>query len=52
MNPNFAKTFELFFERDYCAFTANTEVKETKESDMNDVVANRKQLTTHNFVFR
>lgn len=52
MNPNFEKTFEVFFEFGYRAFTANAEAKKLEKYDVNDVVENRKQLTTHNFVFR
>ncbi len=52
MNPNFEKTFKVFFDCGYRAFTANAEEKKLEKSDVNDVVANRKRLTTHNFVFR
>lgn len=52
MNPNFEKIFEVFFECGYRAFTADAETKEIEKSDVDDVVANRKRLTTHNFVFR
>jgi FkbM family methyltransferase len=52
MNPNFEKTFDMFFDSGYCAFTADTEAKKLEKSDVNDVVANRKRLATHNFVFR
>ena len=52
MNPNFEKTFEVFFDCGYRAFTADAEAKKIEKSDVKDVVANRKRLTTHNFVFR
>lgn len=52
MNPNFGKTFEVFFEYGYLAFSADAEEKKIEKSDVNDVVANRKRLSTHNFVFR
>jgi len=52
MNPNFEKTFEVFFDSGYRAFTADTDAKILEKSDVDDVVANRKRLTTHNFVFR
>ena len=52
MNPNFKKTFELFFDCGYRAFTADAVAKEIKKSDVDDVMANRKQLTTQNFLFR
>ena len=52
MNPYFEKTFEVFFECGYRACMADAEAKKLKKSDVNDVVANRKRLTTHNFIFR
>lgn len=52
MNPNFEKTFEMFFNSGYRAFTADAEAKKIEKSDVNDVVANHKQLATHNFIFR
>ncbi len=52
MNPNFEKTFDAFFDYGYRAYTANAEAIKLEKRDVNDVVANRKQLATHNFVFR
>lgn len=52
MNPNFEKTFEVFFDSGYRAFTADAEAKKIEKSDVDDVVANRQRPTTHNFVFR
>lgn len=52
MNPNFEKTFEIFFDSGYRAFTADEEAVELNRSDVKDVVASRRRLTTHNFVFR
>ena len=52
MNPNFEKTFEVFFNSGYQAFTADAEAKKLEKSDVNDVMTNRKRLNTHNFVFR
>lgn len=52
INPNLEKTFDAFFDYGYRAYTANAEAKKLKKRDVNDVVTNRKQLATHNFVFR
>jgi hypothetical protein len=52
MNPNFEKTFDVFFDYGYRAYTANAEAKKLEKRDVNHVVANRNQLATHNFVFR
>ena len=52
MNPNFAQTFEMFFERGYRAFTADAAAKQLEQRDITDVVSNQKRLDTHNFVFR
>lgn len=52
MNPNFLSTFELFFGSGYRAFTADASIQEIEKVDVDDVVANKKRLNTHNFVFR
>jgi FkbM family methyltransferase len=52
MNPNFAKTFELFFERGYRAVTADSKELEISQYDVDQVMARTTQLETHNFVFR
>jgi FkbM family methyltransferase len=52
MNPNFERTFDAFFDYGYSAYAANAEAKKLEKHDVNDVVANRKKLATHNFVFR
>lgn len=52
MNPGFKKTFDIFFDCGYDAFTANAEQNEIKKSDVNDVTAGLKPLATYNFVFR
>lgn len=52
MNPNFEKTFEMFFDSGYRAFTADAVARKIEESDVKAVVANQKHLATHNFLFR
>jgi hypothetical protein len=52
MNPNFEKTFEVFFNHGYRAHTADKEAHKIEKFDVNEVVMNRKLLTSHNFIFR
>ena len=52
INPNFAKTFELFFERGYRAVTAASKELEISQRDVDQVMTGTKHLETHNFVFR
>ena len=52
MNPNFEKTFDIFFECGYCAFTANSEAKKLDKHEISSIAAQQKRLATHNFVFR
>lgn len=52
MNPNFEKTFDVFFECGYCAFTANAEAKKLEKNEVSSIAAQQKRLATHNFVFR
>jgi hypothetical protein len=52
MNPNFEKTFDVFFNHGYSARTADKEAHTIEKFDVNEVVMNRKRLTSHNFVFR
>jgi hypothetical protein len=52
INPNFQNTIELFFNHDYLAFTADVDANELGKADVSDFVANLKQLSTHNFLFR
>lgn len=52
MNPNFEKTFEVFFGHGYSAYTANIEAKKLEKNEVSDIAAGRKSLNTHNFVFR
>ncbi len=52
MNPNFRETFEIFFKQDYRAFTTTKQSEELTKADVDSVVTDRKQIDTHNFVFR
>ena len=52
LNPNFAKTFELFFESSYRAFTADSNELEIRMRDVYKVMKGTKHFGTHNFVFR
>lgn len=52
MNPNFAKTFEAFFDHGYRSFTADMERQEIGKADVDDVWAHEVRLGTHNFIFR
>ena len=51
MNPHFAKTFELFFEKGYRAFTADDAAMEITPAVVRQVVAGTQKMGTHNFVF-
>lgn len=52
INPNFAKTFEMFFKYGYRAVTADTAAKEIEKSDIDDVLESGNLFTPHNFLFR
>jgi FkbM family methyltransferase len=52
INPNFEKTFDVFFNSNYKVFTADTEEKKIEKSDIKNVTENRSHLNTHNFLFR
>lgn len=52
MNPNFAKTFDMFFSRGYEAYTANSEMRSICMDDVVKIEAGDLQLSTHNFLFR
>jgi FkbM family methyltransferase len=51
MNPDFAKTFELFFAQGYLAITADEAAIEITPAIIQKVVAGEQRLGTHNFVF-
>lgn len=50
MNPNFAKTFELFFTQGYQAVTADSEAMQITPNIVEEVMAGRQKLGMHNFV--
>lgn len=52
MNPNFAPTFGTFFDRGYCAYTADEAQQQLTQEDVAEIAASRRQLSTHNFIFR
>lgn len=51
-NPAFKKTFELFFDRGYSAYTADKSGRELKESDVDEVAADLLKMDVHNYIFR
>lgn len=52
MNPNYSKTFKLFFECGYTAVTANSRMDKISQIIVDEVVSGSKKLETHNFMFR
>jgi FkbM family methyltransferase len=52
MNKYFRKTFELFFENGYKAYTADDEYINICKSDLDLIESNEFKLKTHNFIFR
>ena len=51
INPNFQKTFDLFFNSGYRAFTADESQREVFPAMVAQVMDGRCSLTTHNFIF-
>lgn len=51
MNPNFAKTFELFFAQGYRAYTADEVAQEITPGIVQKVMTGGMKLGTHNFLF-
>jgi FkbM family methyltransferase len=51
-NPHFKKTFELFFNLGYRAFTVEENPREIFKRDVNEIIANKISPGVHNFVFR
>ena len=51
MNPHFAETFEVFFRQGYRAFTADEAAIEITPLAVQQVLAGKQKLGTHNFVF-
>jgi len=52
MNPRFAETFGVFFDKGYRVFTANSAAVEITLAIVQEVVAGRRKLDTRNYVFR
>ncbi len=52
MNPDFAKTFELFFSKGYRAFTADEERMEITRDVVAQVAKGQQKIGTHNFLFK
>jgi FkbM family methyltransferase len=52
INPNFEKTFEVFFSRGYSAFVADSEAKRISKNDVDNVAKGQVQLIKQNFIFR
>ena len=52
MNPNFSKTFDMFFDQGYRAFTADMGSQEISKVDIDNVLAHAVRIGTHNFIFR
>jgi FkbM family methyltransferase len=52
MNKYFRKTFELFFENGYKAYTADEEYMSITKSDLDLIESKKIKLRTHNFIFR
>ena len=52
INPNFKKTFDIFFDNGYRAFTANESREEVTREIVAEVMSGTRSLTTHNFTFQ
>lgn len=52
MNPNFAKTFEVFFTHGYRSYTADETAMEITPTVVHQLVMGLQTLNTHNFIFR
>lgn len=52
LNPNFAKTFDLFFDNGYSAVTADLSGMKINQSKINGVVQGREHMKSSNFIFR
>ena len=51
INPNFAKTFELFFNSGYKAITADATAAKITPNTIAELIAGREKLFNHNFIF-
>lgn len=52
MNPNFIKTFDVFFENGYDAYTDDAENIKIDKKYVEAVASNQQQIKTHNFIFK
>ena len=52
INPNFEKTFDVFFDSGYRAFLANGTDIEVTRDDIRAAVQNKRSLNAYNFIFR
>lgn len=52
VNPNFSKTFEMFFSLGYEAYTADSEMRSIRMDDVMKIEAGDLKLSTHNFLFK
>lgn len=52
MNPNFGKTFEVFFDHGYRSFTPGIKTQEIGKADVDEILAQGAGPGTHNFIFR
>lgn len=51
MNPNLKRTFEMFFDNGYAAFTADEKYESVDRKRVSEVFNLNEDFTTHNFVF-
>jgi FkbM family methyltransferase len=52
INPNFKKTFDVFFQNGYQAFTADDNMRLVTTNDIDMVLAGKSKLGVHNFIFK
>ena len=52
MNPNYSKTFKIFFDNGYSAVTANSKMDKISQDEVDEVVSGARNLETHNFIFQ
>lgn len=52
INPNLIETFEMFFSRGYRAFTVDDQLSEVTFEMVNEISNDKRNFTTHNFLFR
>lgn len=52
VNPHFAATFEMFFEKGYRAFTVDDEKKELSKETVAEIVTRQYKPELHNFIFQ